>query len=91
MSELLIIGRPYTMSVMKHPCGDRSYLEKIWEILAVNETHAVIKAIHGYPEFFGKEPLVVCISEFDWFPADDLMKALVNHSSPDTKKFTGVK
>ena len=76
----LVPGRFYTMGRMKHACADRSYIGHVWEVLAVNETHAVIVSISARSySSFGKEPLIVCIAEFDWAPADTLVTALADY------------
>ena len=78
---MLRIGHCYTMSAMKHASGDRSWSTDLWEVLAFNETHVVIKnAAPRYRTSFGVQPMTVQIALFDWTPAGDLLKALADHA-----------
>jgi hypothetical protein len=75
----------YTMSVMKHPSGDRSYCHDLWEVIACNDTHAaIVKPNPGYSTF-GADPVVVRIAEFDWTPAGDLAAAMADYGTEKVK------
>lgn len=78
-----MIGHHYTMSAMKHACGDRSYINHVWLVLETNGSHAVIRdpfARDGYD--FGRRPQIVKISEFDWYPADEFIEAMATGERP---------
>ncbi len=80
------VGLFYTMSILKHPCKDRSYTHDVWEVLAQNGSHAVIKSVTArYEHSFGREPILVLVDEFDWSPAGDLVAELSQHLCPDFK------
>ena len=59
--------------------GDRSYLDGVWEILEVTETHAVIKAMKPRRSGFGKEPMLVLIGEFDWTDGSKIVACLAEY------------
>ena len=53
MTHDLKTGHFYCLGRCKST-GDRSYLDGVWEILEVTETHAVIKAMKPRWSGFGK-------------------------------------
>lgn len=83
-----MIGHFYTMSAMKHRCGDRSWCHDLWEVLEANGSHVLIRnpaALHD--SSFGFRPMVVRVDEFDWTPADEFaehMKANASGTSAGT-------
>ncbi|ASP29679.1 hypothetical protein CHH26_05105 [Qipengyuania flava] len=71
-----MVGHHYTMSAMKR-IGDRSWIGHIWKVLESNGKAAVIVDPFARGEYhYGKEPMVVDVSEFDWTPADELAEAM---------------
>lgn len=93
-------GRFYTLSVNK-VTDERDYTKVVWEVLGVNDTHAIIKGItrgkmlvFGYQQVDAPEPQphVVLISEFDWTPATgSMLSAMVEAGANiDRKKWLGL-
>jgi hypothetical protein len=64
--------------------ADRSLVDAIWEVVALNEAHAVLRFYAGLrpldPEF---ETRVVLLHEHTFYPADHLVAALdADHKQP---------
>ena len=69
-------GTLVTVSENKRIC-DRSLVDAIWEIVAVNEAHAVLKFRAGIrPLDPALETRIVPLHEYDFYRADDLAAAI---------------
>jgi hypothetical protein len=75
-AEELVPGAVVTVSENKR-VADRSLVDAVWEIIAVNEAHCVLKFDCGNPPL---DPAfltrVVPLQEHDFYQADDLAAAL---------------
>jgi len=75
-AEELVPGAVVTVSENKR-VADRSLVDAVWEIIAINEAHCVLKFDCGNPPL---DPAfltrVVPLQEHDFYQADDLAAAL---------------
>jgi hypothetical protein len=80
--EELIPGVYVTVSGNKRT-PDRSLVNSIWRVLAVNEAHAVLKIHSGMRSLDGAlDTVVVPIQEYDFYLADHLAAAMESCKGP---------
>ena len=73
--EHLVPGAIITLS--PNLCtGDRSYSHEVYEVLARNEGHVVIKQRIGEPPSHFKGPHCISIHEHEFYPAEHLTTAM---------------
>ena len=69
-------GRMVTISVNK-ATGDRSLCQVIWEIVSINDGHALVKCRHLRHLLYGTpETRLISLQEHEFYSADDLVLAL---------------
>lgn len=62
--------------------ADRSYLEKIFEIIASNAATVVIKQVFPEPvSKYSKEPVVLAVHEMDFYSAEHFLEAIRSRSA----------
>ena len=67
------IGSCYTISP-DFVCGDRSYTDSVWRVIAANHGHVKVRHAGGAKPY--RETLILTISERHWYPADDFAEAV---------------
>lgn len=88
--------RFYTLSPNK-VTGDRDYASQVYEVLGLNETHAIVQGVikRGYTSMsmmgytttidIPNQPGLLLISEYDWTECEpDMLAGIVEAGSPLT-------
>src|SRR5689334_10837211 len=69
-------GRMVTISVNK-ATGDRSLCQVIWEIVSINEGHALVKCRHLRHLLYGApDTRLIPLHEHEFYTADEFVSAL---------------
>lgn len=66
MTGTPVAGRFYTLTGQ-----ETAYTSDIWEVIEVNQTHAVVKTVRNNLS----EPLIIPIARYNWAEAENLAKA----------------
>lgn len=62
--------------------GDRSYMDEIFEVIAVAGVTVGLRSLHGGPSYRGEKPVLVQVHEREFYEAEHLLAEVSQEEGP---------